>query len=48
MSLQEYYQSFADGLQASANVKTLFGEPIKAEPKTPNTRPPRKKRPKKQ
>ena len=34
MSLQKYYQSFAEGLQTSANVKTIFGEPIKAEGRT--------------
>ena len=30
MDLQQYYQSFAERLQASAQVKTIFGEPIEA------------------
>ncbi len=30
MDIQNYYQSFAERLQASAQVKTIFGEPIEA------------------
>ena len=34
MSLQNYYQSFAERLQTSAHVKTVFGEPIEAAGRT--------------
>ncbi|MDX1548844.1 MAG: spore germination protein GerW family protein [Rhodothermales bacterium] len=34
MSLQPYYQSFAERLQQSATVKTIYGEPIEAAGRT--------------
>jgi len=34
MSLQQYFQSIIDRLQSSANVKTVYGDPITAEGKT--------------
>ncbi len=34
MSIEQYSKSIIDRLQASASVKTVYGEPIKAEGKT--------------
>ena len=34
MNLQQYYQSFAEKLQDSATVKTVYGEPIEASGRT--------------
>jgi len=34
MEIQPYFQSLLDSLRSSANVKTIFGDPISAESRT--------------
>lgn len=34
MSVERYFKSFADRLHSTANVKTLYGDPIESEGKT--------------
>lgn len=34
MSIEHYFKSFADRLHSTANVKTLYGEPIELEGKS--------------
>ncbi len=34
MSLEHYFQAFAERLQSSAHVRTVYGDPIETQDKT--------------